>query len=411
LNRKTLYLAILLSIALCVGTAGAQDGKASACLNNIGQKEWTVLVSSLTAAAKKAFDDPKIRTTQVENLRELLAMACEARKLGLDQEETNSAELGYIAAETLALAYDEYMSKGASGLPYARITPAQVEQFYDDPARDVDFARFLKVKTDLIRRAVPTMRASNITAEEIEQAKEMYAKIRLSEKAGTLVPLSVREAAKFRAQLQQAQFLARLYAEELATDVVVSDEEVAKYIASHPEFDVSIQKTKANKILARVKAGEDFPALANEFSEDPGNTNPDGKKNGGLYSDVPIGRMVPEFEKAALALKLGEVSELVQTEYGFHIIRLDARSADGSTYNARHILISTMFKDPSDPNGRQVPASVHVRSKLEAEREATLIGEVVKKNPVAIAEYKPAAPAATKPARRTPASRVVKKKR
>jgi hypothetical protein len=51
-----------------------------------------------------------------------------------------------------------------------------------------------------------------------------------------------------------------------------------KYIAAHPEFDASAKRNAAAKILARAIAGEDFAALANQYSEDPGNTGPDGKK-------------------------------------------------------------------------------------------------------------------------------------
>lgn len=85
-------------------------------------------------------------------------------------------------------------------------------------------------------------------------------------------------------------------------------------------------KAKADKILAEIKADPSrFTALADQHSEDPGNTEPKtGKKNGGLYDWAPAGRYVPEFTQAALAAGVGKVyAEPVKTTYGYHIIKLE----------------------------------------------------------------------------------------
>lgn len=74
-------------------------------------------------------------------------------------------------------------------------------------------------------------------------------------------------------------------------------------------------KKQAEKILKDVKAGKDFDKLMTEFGEDPGvQSNPDG------YTFTK-GEMVPEFETAAYALKEGEVSDIIKTSYGYHIIK------------------------------------------------------------------------------------------
>jgi peptidyl-prolyl cis-trans isomerase C len=75
----------------------------------------------------------------------------------------------------------------------------------------------------------------------------------------------------------------------------------------------------AEGILKRVKAGEDFAKLAKENSEDPGS-----RDNGGEYT-FPRGQMVREFEDAAFSLKTNEVSEIVTTQFGFHIIKLSEK--------------------------------------------------------------------------------------
>ena len=75
------------------------------------------------------------------------------------------------------------------------------------------------------------------------------------------------------------------------------------------------KKATAEKVLERAKKGEDFAALAKEFSEDPGS-----KENGGEYT-FPRGQMVPEFEKAAFGQEPGKISDLITTQFGFHIIK------------------------------------------------------------------------------------------
>lgn len=74
---------------------------------------------------------------------------------------------------------------------------------------------------------------------------------------------------------------------------------------------------KAQDLHRRLEAGEDFAALARENSDDPGS-----KANGGDLSWVSRGQTVPAFETAAFALKAGEMSDVVETQFGFHIIKL-----------------------------------------------------------------------------------------
>ena len=79
-------------------------------------------------------------------------------------------------------------------------------------------------------------------------------------------------------------------------------------------------KEKADEVLKKVKAGEDFTKLAAEYSDDPGT-----KSKGGELGFFSKGSMVPAFEQAAFSLKPGEVSELVETEFGFHVIKVDEK--------------------------------------------------------------------------------------
>ncbi len=83
----------------------------------------------------------------------------------------------------------------------------------------------------------------------------------------------------------------------------------------------------------RILKGERFSTMALLYSEDPGSA-----KKGGELGFLGRGELVPEFEAAAFALKDGEISEVVETEYGYHIIQLIERRGD--YVNVRHILLT-----------------------------------------------------------------------
>ncbi len=79
------------------------------------------------------------------------------------------------------------------------------------------------------------------------------------------------------------------------------------------------KKAKAEKVREQLLAGGDFVALAASESDDPGS-----KDNGGVYT-FPRGQMVPAFEEAAFSQPLGEIGPLVETRFGYHIIKVDER--------------------------------------------------------------------------------------
>lgn len=84
-------------------------------------------------------------------------------------------------------------------------------------------------------------------------------------------------------------------------------------------------REKSAQLQDRIKAGEDFAVLARENSDDPGS-----KDSEGALPWLGRGETVPPFEEAAFALSSGEISEVVETPFGFHIIRLDDRRAGRS---------------------------------------------------------------------------------
>lgn len=132
------------------------------------------------------------------------------------------------------------------------------------------------------------------------------------------------------------------YVEKLMVDnVKLSDKDLrTAYEAKKQDFTVKEtveaahilvkSEAEAKKIYDQLKAGGDFAQLAKKYSLDPGS-----KKNGGSLGSFGRGQMVPEFEKTAFALNIGEISQPVKTSFGYHILKkTGAKSQQVMPYEA-----------------------------------------------------------------------------
>ncbi|MBC7862356.1 MAG: peptidylprolyl isomerase [Bacteroidia bacterium] len=131
----------------------------------------------------------------------------------------------------------------------------------------------------------------------------------------------------------------RAFFKDIPTDslpLINSEVEIGQ-IVKKPEINDKAKTEAREKISALrkrvVEGGESFAVLATLYSEDPGSA-----QKGGLYENTCRGQFVPEFDAAAFRLKPGEISEVIETAYGYHVIMLVARRGD--CYDSRHILIS-----------------------------------------------------------------------
>jgi peptidyl-prolyl cis-trans isomerase C len=150
--------------------------------------------------------------------------------------------------------------------------------------------------------------------------------------------------AQVTAKLEQDRICHDILQHEITNGIIIPDAEVKKFYDDNPDKfkmpervraahvlistqdpvthqpippDQKKDKLKlANEIKARAEKGEDFAALAKQYSDDPGSKN-----KGGEYT-FPRGKMVPEFEAAAFSMKTNQVSDPVETQFGYHVIKL-----------------------------------------------------------------------------------------
>jgi len=106
------------------------------------------------------------------------------------------------------------------------------------------------------------------------------------------------------------------------------------------EAEKAATKDTAQMVLERAKHGEDFAELANKFSDDPGSNT-----KGGLYSDFGKGEMVPPFEDASFSIPEGEIGdELVETQFGYHIIKVIDRKKETAPLDSVRVQIERQLQ-------------------------------------------------------------------
>ena len=129
------------------------------------------------------------------------------------------------------------------------------------------------------------------------------------------------------------EFYRKIPADSLPT--VPATYEIAEIVCKPEISDNERERVKVelNKMRERILGGDQFSMLATLYSEDPGSAT-----KGGELGFFTRGDMVSEFEAAAFALKPGEVSPVIETQYGFHILQLIERR--GNSINVRHILMT-----------------------------------------------------------------------
>jgi len=85
---------------------------------------------------------------------------------------------------------------------------------------------------------------------------------------------------------------------------------------------VAAKRKQADDLLKQIRGGADFAKLAKDFSEDPGS-----KANGGELPEFPRGQMVPEFESTAFSMTNNQVSDVITTQFGYHILKMIDKTA------------------------------------------------------------------------------------
>jgi len=186
-----------------------------------------------------------------------------------------------------------------------------------------------------------------------EQQREMWSQMKVRADKAHQAGLDKEPGFAAIMKFSKADLLATLYTQSLEEKNKLTDAEKKKYIAEHPDADGEKLKEKAQGLLDRVKKGDSFEKIADEFNQDGT------KGRGGDLDWFGKGTMDADFEAAAFALKKGETTnELVKSKFGYHIIRVDDRRTAPAATNP-----ASAAPGPSpSPEGKQEPKEeIHAR--------------------------------------------------
>lgn len=214
-----------------------------------------------------------------------------------------------------------------------------------------------KMITDKIVEQAATEEGISVTDEEVEKDfEEVSATLKQQESFKKMMEENKIDDEYLKGQIKKDKTIQK-YFDKKMEESKVTDEEAKKYYDEHiddftkseikashilistrdaatqaplPDEEKAKKKEEAEAILKQAKSGENFAELAQKHSEDPGSA-----RMGGDLGYFDKKRMVPEFTEVAFALKVGEISDLVETEYGYHIIKLvDKKEAEVESFES-----------------------------------------------------------------------------
>ena len=328
------WIAAAVGIVFSIGLIFWQVRASRAAAINLSAEDMSLIVADQAAQTRmRLASDDNARREFAKNVRELLAVAEEARAKGFANRPDVKRQMELMRAFIIS---QNYAQSQAGAAP---ISDADVENFFKERGQEERLKQFVADA----RARNPTMASQAIPDEQMKEIRKQLGQVLIGERRGLSAGIDQQRKVQLQIMLQQARLLAGMYEEEnLSKAVKASQPEIDAYMKAHPEEQVHARhilisiksaerpsedaldkpqaRAKAEEVLKRVKAGENFESLARQYSTDPGS-----KENGGDLGWFGHGQMVPEFDKAAFTLQPGQTSDIIESPYGFHIIKVEGR--------------------------------------------------------------------------------------
>jgi parvulin-like peptidyl-prolyl isomerase len=306
---------------------------------------------------RQLVSNPSQKQTFVDDVKKTLAVGAAAEAAGYGERPALASQIRFRSDLVIA---NQYRQKN----PDAKVTDDETAKF--NQANPQAFDDFIQNNPDFQQQA---------TGPQREQLKKAFAEMKVLAGRGRAAGLGSDRVTQIQMMITKYGLLASAYESDLRGDEkLVSDADIDSYSKAHADEFSEVHarhiliatgsdtgdkddeagaddkkpkpltkdeaRKKAESILERIHKGEDFATLAKENSDDPGS-----KTSGGDLGYFGRGRMVAEFEQAAFSLKPGGVSGIVESQFGYHIIKVeDTRQLDASDSKVRQ-QITDKLKD------------------------------------------------------------------
>ncbi len=289
---------------------------------------------------------------------------CNESEEKAEKEETDKPKANVAFTEqkgmTEAFSFDP-LPEVVATVNGSKIEKSLLEKIYTVMSKQSMMAAQKKSDEEIVQIALKELISAELLKQESKRQKITPAPEKIDEKLESIkVRFPTAEAFEktikengmdmetLKAEIKNQLALEELLAREIESKVTVKDEEISKFYTENPDYFKSEESVKAShilvkseegadeakvaeakkkieKVLAEVKKGADFAAAAKQYSEGPSGPN------GGDLGFFSRGQMVPPFEEKAFALKKGQISDIVKTKFGFHIIKVVDKKEGGIT--------------------------------------------------------------------------------
>src|SRR2546423_875384 len=385
LFSRRIFLAPLVALIIPSLTFAQKTRTPTAAGINITANDMTLVVEGLDLPPRvvsKLKDDAQERRKFAGDIRRMLAASEEAKALGFAARPEIKLQTELTRAFVIAQVYFKQRRQAGATSPEQVVTRAEIDAFLNEPTTPAKFDAFVR---DYLKNGPGG--GAPISDDERKALRQDYGRVMVAMRKGVAAGVDRGRKTQPAGMLQQGGLLAGAYSKEVAARVKASEAEVDAYVAAHREYDTRAARAKAEELLRRVRAGEDFATLAGEYSQDRGS-----KSKGGDLGWFGRGVMIKPFEDAAFALKAGEVSGIVETVFGYHIIKVEERRAHAGEddkpseqVHARHILVR-YSSAPPDPVSPPLTPRERARAAVEQEKRERFLEEVAARRRVRVAE-------------------------
>jgi parvulin-like peptidyl-prolyl isomerase len=386
-------VAVVAAVMLIFWQARHHGGYAP--LTSLSPEDMSLLAEGFSPSERlKLSGSPEERKKLSEDIKQLLSVANEAHEKGYTDRPEVKRQLEMMRTIVVAQTYAKRQrdAKAEGWMP----KPEEVEAYSKNPENMKQVEEYMED----VKKLGLVPEGQEITEDLKNRFRQQWAPMAILAQNARKAGVESERATQLQIQFQQAVALDNIYEAELSKKLEPTDAEIEEYYSKHPELDPKAARDKAEDLRRRAESGEDFDKLAKENSDEPG-----AKDSGGDLGWFGRGRMVKPFEEAAFALKDNEISKVVESPFGFHVIQVlghrtgkaeanplaggedkaggDQGGKEEEQIHARHILIKSGAAN-ANPFGPPKSARETAKDAILAEKRKKVVEEIAQHSKVTV---------------------------